>query len=46
MTEMEKVSDIVINGFLKKTDKLPQKEKDLAIKLRQDYFDRKLGGKK
>jgi phage-related protein len=37
---------IVKNGFVKKTDKLPKNEKDLAIKYRQDYFERKAGGKK
>ena len=36
---------IVTNGFTKKTDKLPKKEKDLAIKYRQDYLERKTGGK-
>ena len=36
---------IVTNGFRKKTDKLPKKDKDLAIKYRQDYFERKTGGK-
>jgi len=36
---------IVTNGFRKKTDKLPQNEKRLAIDFRQDYFDRKAGGK-
>jgi len=37
---------IVTNGFLKKTDKLPKSEKDLAMKYRNDYFERKNGGKK
>jgi len=37
---------IVTNGFVKKGDKLPKKEKDLAIKYRQDYMERKNGGKK
>jgi len=37
---------IVTNGFRKKTDKLPKTEKDLAMKYRQDYFERKSGGKK
>jgi phage-related protein len=37
---------IVTNGFVKKTDKLPKNEKNLAIKYRQDYFERKTGGKK
>ena len=36
---------IVTNGFVKKTDKLPRNEKNLAIKYRQDYFARKTGGK-
>ena len=36
---------IVTNGFMKKTDKLPINEKKLAIKYRQDYFERKTGGK-
>ena len=35
---------IVTNGFVKKTDKLPKAEKDLAVRLRQDYFERKTGG--
>jgi phage-related protein len=37
---------IVTNGFVKKTDKLPKNEKDLAIKYRHDYFERKTGGRK
>jgi phage-related protein len=37
---------IVTNGFRKKTDKLPKNEKKLAIKYRQDYIERKTGGKK
>ena len=39
---------IVLNGFVKKTDKLPKTEKELALRLRQDYCDRKAraGGKK
>ena len=37
---------IVTNGFKKKTDKLPKNEKDLAMKYRQDYLERKAGGKK
>jgi len=37
---------IVTNGFVKKTDKLPENEKKLAIKYRMDYFERKTGGKK
>ena len=36
---------IVTNGFRKKTDKLPENEKKLAIRYRQDYFERKSGGK-
>jgi phage-related protein len=36
---------IVTNGFIKKTDKLPKREKELAIKLRNDYFQRKSEGK-
>ncbi|MCL2042679.1 MAG: type II toxin-antitoxin system RelE/ParE family toxin [Treponema sp.] len=36
---------IVTNGFRKKTDKLPKNEKDLAMKYRQDYLERKAGGK-
>jgi phage-related protein len=36
---------IVTNGFLKKTDKLPKREKELAIKMKNDYFQKKLGGK-
>jgi phage-related protein len=35
---------IVTNGFRKKTDKLPKNEKELAMKYRQDYLERKLGG--
>jgi phage-related protein len=37
---------IVLNGFVKRTDKLPKNEKELALRLRQDYYDRKTGGKK
>ena len=37
---------IVTNGFKKKADKLPQNEKDLALKCRQDYLKRKAGEKK
>jgi len=37
---------IVTNGFRKKTNKLPKNEKDLAIKYKQDYLERKNGGKK
>ncbi|MCL2411306.1 MAG: type II toxin-antitoxin system RelE/ParE family toxin [Treponema sp.] len=42
-TDRKKI--IVTNGFKKKTDKLPKNEKDLAKKIRQDYFDRQSGGK-
>ena len=34
---------IVTNGFTKKTDKLPENEKEYAIKCRQDYLERKTG---
>jgi phage-related protein len=37
---------IVTNGFKKKTEKLPENEKKLAIKCRRDYLERKTGGKK
>ena len=37
---------IVTNGFTKKTAKLPKSAKDLAIKYRRDYMERKSGGKK
>ena len=37
---------IITNGFRKKSDKLPKNEKDLAMKYRQEYFERKNGGKK
>ena len=37
---------IITNGFRKKTDKLPKNEKDLAMKYKQDYLERKRGGKK
>jgi phage-related protein len=36
---------IVANAFCKKTDKLPRNEKDLALKLMQDYLERNPGGK-
>jgi phage-related protein len=36
---------IITNAFVKKTDRLPSNEKDLALKLRQDYFNRNPGGK-
>jgi len=35
---------IVTNGFTKKTDKIPEKEKDLALRLKKDYLERQLGG--
>jgi phage-related protein len=35
---------IVTNGFTKKQDKLPKREKDLALKLRKDYLERNTGG--
>jgi phage-related protein len=35
---------IVTNGFKKRTEKLPKNEKELAMKYRQDYFERKNGG--
>ena len=35
---------VVTNGFTKKTDKLPKNEKELAIRFRQDYLERKKGG--
>jgi len=35
---------IITNGFRKKTEKLPKNEKELAIKCREDYLDRKAGG--
>ena len=37
---------IITNGFRKKTDKLPKNEKNLAMKYRQEYFERKNGGEK
>jgi phage-related protein len=36
---------IVTNGFRKKTEKLPKNEKELAMKYRQNYLERKSGGK-
>jgi len=36
---------IVTNGFKKKTEKLPKNEKELALRYRKDYFERKTGGK-
>ena len=37
---------IITNAFKKKTDKMPKNEKELAIKLRHDYFERKSGESK
>ena len=37
---------IVTNGFKKETDKLPKNEKEFALRCRQDYLDRKIGGKR
>jgi len=37
---------IITNGFVKNTNKLPKAEKDLALKLRMDYFERKSEYKK
>jgi len=37
---------IITNGFRKKTDKLPKNEKNLAMKYRQEYFERKNRGEK
>jgi hypothetical protein len=42
-TDEQKI--IITNGFTKKTDKLPKKEKTLTLKYRDDYFNRKNGGK-
>jgi len=36
---------IITNGFKKKTDKLPKNEKKIALDYRNDYFERKNGGK-
>ena len=36
---------IITNGFKKKADKLPKNEKKLALGFRQDYINRKNGGK-
>jgi phage-related protein len=35
---------IVVNGFCKKTDKLPKNNKALALRLREDYYTRFNGG--
>jgi len=35
---------IITNGFKKKTDKLPKNEKEIALKYRNDYLERKSGG--
>jgi len=43
-TEGRKI--IVTNGFRKTTEKLPKNEKDIALKYKQDYLERKSGGKK
>ena len=43
-TEGKKI--IVTNGFRKKTEKLPKIEKDIALRYRKDYLERKVGGKK
>ena len=37
---------IITNGFKKKTSKLPENEKKLALKLKEDYFSRNCGGEK
>ena len=37
---------IITNGFKKKSDKLPQNEKELAMKYRKEYLKRKTGGEK
>jgi len=37
---------IITNGFRKNTDKLPKNEKDLALRYRQEYLERKSGGEK
>jgi phage-related protein len=37
---------MVTNGFKKRTDKMPENEKKLALRLREDYFERNHGGKK
>jgi phage-related protein len=37
---------IVTNGFTKKTDKIPENEKTLALRLRNEYLTRNSGGKK
>jgi len=36
---------IVTNGYKKKTDKLPKNEKKIAMDYRNDYLERKNGGK-
>ncbi|MDR1785682.1 MAG: type II toxin-antitoxin system RelE/ParE family toxin [Spirochaetaceae bacterium] len=41
-TQAKKI--IVTNGFLKKTNKLPKTEKELALKRMQDYIKRNSGG--
>ena len=37
---------IVTSGFVKKSNKLPKNEKELALKFKQDYLERKTGGNK
>jgi phage-related protein len=37
---------IITNGYKKKTEKLPNSEKKLAIKYRKEYFERKTRGRK
>ena len=37
---------IVTNGFKKETEKLPKNEKDFALRCKQEYLDKKSGGKK
>jgi phage-related protein len=32
---------IILNGFQKKTQKIPRKEIDRAVKLKQDYYENK-----
>jgi phage-related protein len=41
---MEDKKIIVTNAFMKKTQKLPVKEKELAMRYRKDYIERN-GGK-
>ncbi len=37
---------VLFNGFQKKSQKTPKKEIDKALKIKQDYFDKKGGTKK